>query len=184
MRKIWMVLGATVVSVLLIGSVASASARKDPCDDSADDRSYLACRLDRIDASLPSGSTVTVTRTSVRTVTVTATRPASTAGSATPTSRTSTPSTTNSPTTASPTASPTPRSTTTGAGSVGTWWSGQSDASTTKDGSFAAWRGRDVEIVGLWAATYSAQDAIDTPRWNVASPSQYPQFAARPYRVS
>lgn len=178
MRKIWMVLGATVVSVLLIGSVASASARKDPCDDSADDRSYLACRLDRIDASLPSGSTVTVTRTSVRTVTVTATRPASTAGSATPTSRTSTPSTTNSPTTASPTASPTPRSTTTGAGSVGTWWSGQSDASTTKDGSFAAWRGRDVEIVGLWAATYSAQDAIDTPRWNVASPSQYPQFAA------
>jgi len=35
-----------------------------------------------------------------------------------------------------------------------------------------------VEIVGLWAATDSAQDAIDTPRWNVASPSQYPQFAA------
>lgn len=52
---------------------------------------------------------------------------------------------------------------------AGTWWSGQSDTSTTKDGSFAAWRGRDVEIAGNWASTASASDAISSAWWEVGA---------------
>lgn len=155
MRRTWLVLGATAVSVLLAGSVATATAPADACAGYTGDRDYLACRLDRIDASLPSGSTVTVTRTATLTVTASATTAPSTTGA---------PGTTRSPGA--------------GTGAAGSWWSGQSDKGTTKDGAFAAWRGREVEIVGLWAATDSAKNAIDTPLWDVASPTAFPAFAA------
>lgn len=51
----------------------------------------------------------------------------------------------------------------------GNWWSGQSDTTTTKDGSFAAWRGRPVEIAGNWAATDSASDAINSVWWEIGA---------------
>lgn len=161
MRQTWSALAAMVVTVMLVGSVAAASAAADECDGHTDDRSYLACRLDRIDAALPSGSTVTVTRTSTRTVTVTA-GPASTTPSTTP----------------APSATTTTTTAAAAGATAGGWWSGQSDKATTKDGSFATWRGRDVEIVGLWASIENAQDAIDTPLWDVANPSTFPAFAA------
>lgn len=52
---------------------------------------------------------------------------------------------------------------------VGTWWSGQSNAVNTKDGSFANWRGRQVEIAGNWAATDTASNAIDAVWWEIGA---------------
>ena len=51
--------------------------------------------------------------------------------------------------------------------SAGTWLSGQSDPDTTADGSFAAWRGRPVEIGGAWASNLYWAWVHDCPDWSV-----------------
>ena len=71
----------------------------------------------------------------------------------------------------------TPTTTQTQAPPTGSWWSGQSDKTTTKDGSFAAWRGRSLDIGGVWAATDSASNAINSPTWDIANPGCCPQHA-------
>ena len=53
--------------------------------------------------------------------------------------------------------------------STGTWWSGQSDTTTTKDSSFATWRGRSVEIAGNWAATDSDANVINSVWWEIGA---------------
>lgn len=65
--------------------------------------------------------------------------------------------------------------------SSGTWWSGQSNATTTKDGSFAAWRERSVEIAGNWASTASESDSISAAWWEVgAGDPQHSSYANIP----
>lgn len=56
---------------------------------------------------------------------------------------------------------------------AGLWWSGQSDAATTKNGSFAAWRGRPVEVGGFWAATTDVKNAVDSPQWSLLPGTSY-----------
>jgi hypothetical protein len=53
------------------------------------------------------------------------------------------------------------------------WISGQSESASTADGSFAAWRGRAVEIGGSWAATNSASAQHDSPSWSFAPGAPY-----------
>ena len=48
----------------------------------------------------------------------------------------------------------------------GAWWSGQSSTRTTLDGSFAAWRGRPVEVGGTWSAR---ADEFDAPNWQLGA---------------
>lgn len=63
----------------------------------------------------------------------------------------------------------------------GNWWSGQSDTSTTKDGSFATWRGRPVEIAGNWAATDTESNAINSIWWEVGTGDpQHSSYASIP----
>lgn len=57
--------------------------------------------------------------------------------------------------------------------STGKWFSGQSDTSTTKDGSFAAWRNRPVEIGGNWGSSENAADAIESPMWSISAGNPY-----------
>jgi glycosyl hydrolase family 26 len=53
------------------------------------------------------------------------------------------------------------------------WLSGQSETDTTANGSFAAWRGRDVEICGSWAPIDTAGNAIDSPDWFIGPGGAY-----------
>lgn len=66
---------------------------------------------------------------------------------------------------------------------TGTWWSGQSDTTTTKDGSFAAWRGRPVEIGGSWASSQNAGDAIGSASWSVGSGAPYAAIPRMDYAI-
>lgn len=61
------------------------------------------------------------------------------------------------------------------------WFTGESDSVTVKDGSFAAWRGRAVDIGGTWAATDSIQHLINSPSWSIAHGTTYGDLARIDY---
>ncbi len=68
-------------------------------------------------------------------------------------------------------------------GATGTWWSGQSDTTTTQNGTFAAWRGRAVEIGGTWASSQNAGDAIASPTWSIAPGNPYGNIPRMDYAI-
>ena len=51
----------------------------------------------------------------------------------------------------------------------GQWLSGESESNTVRDGSFARWRGRPIEIGGTWAAYDSPDHLIGSPSWSIAA---------------
>jgi len=75
------------------------------------------------------------------------------------------------------------KATSTGGGGTGSWWSGQSDTATTKDGSFAAWRGRPIEIGGSWASSQNAGDAIGSAAWAFGTGAPYANIPRMDFAV-
>ncbi|QQS20010.1 hypothetical protein IPL85_00920 [Candidatus Saccharibacteria bacterium] len=73
--------------------------------------------------------------------------------------------------------------TTTGGVGTGTWISGQSEAATTANGSFAAWRGRPVEIGGSWAAQDTEGNHIASVSWFVPSGAPYGNIPAMDWAI-
>ncbi len=53
------------------------------------------------------------------------------------------------------------------------WLSGESGNDTVQDGSFAAWRGRAVDIGGTWAATENPANQIASANWSISPGNAY-----------
>ena len=63
------------------------------------------------------------------------------------------------------------------------WLSGESDTSTVRDGSFAAWRGRAVDIGGTWAANDTPANQIASAGWSISPGNAYAATPRMDYAV-
>lgn len=66
---------------------------------------------------------------------------------------------------------------------TGSWLSGQSQTDSVRDGSFAAWRGRPLDIGGTWAASDTPQRQIASAGWSIAPGNAYANIPAMDYAV-
>ena len=64
-----------------------------------------------------------------------------------------------------------------------TWLSGESDAATVTDGSFARWRQSDLEISGTWASYDTPPHQINSPNWLLSPGSAYSEMTRMDYAV-
>lgn len=66
---------------------------------------------------------------------------------------------------------------------TGRWLSGESDAKTVADGTFADWRGRRIDIGGTWASYDSPEHQISSPNWAIAPGSPFADTPRMDYAV-